>query len=115
MFFLMWKYGIFMHYTFSPSILIRFKFVKVKDDGKTLYNNPYSWNKLANVLYIESPAGVGYSYDDKGNVATSDDEVCDSFLLIIYNIPRNTWLIDSRGRNVYLFCDVSRTSIMTNP
>jgi len=27
--------------------------------------NEYSWNKKANLLYIESPGGVGYSISDK--------------------------------------------------
>uniref|UniRef100_A0A0R3RMA3 Uncharacterized protein n=1 Tax=Elaeophora elaphi TaxID=1147741 RepID=A0A0R3RMA3_9BILA len=47
----------------------------VNDDGKTLRENPYSWNKLASIVYIESPAGVGYSYSSNGNLVTDDDKV----------------------------------------
>ena len=32
------------------------------DNTTTFVENPYSWNKNASVLYIEHPAGVGYSY-----------------------------------------------------
>uniref|UniRef100_A0A669BEW6 Carboxypeptidase n=1 Tax=Oreochromis niloticus TaxID=8128 RepID=A0A669BEW6_ORENI len=47
----------------------------VNDDGATLYENKFSWNKIANVLYVESPAGVGYSYSDDEKYATDDDQV----------------------------------------
>ncbi|KAH9321431.1 hypothetical protein KI387_016070, partial [Taxus chinensis] len=37
---------------------------RVQSDGKTLYTNPYAWNQVANTLFLESPAGVGYSYSN---------------------------------------------------
>jgi carboxypeptidase C (cathepsin A) len=49
----------------------------VMDDGQTvLHKNPDSWNRRANTLYIESPAGVGFSIagtpeDSRANDMTS--------------------------------------------
>ncbi|KAG7478323.1 hypothetical protein MATL_G00079210 [Megalops atlanticus] len=47
----------------------------IQDDGVSLEYNPYSWNKIANVLYLESPAGVGFSYSDDKQYTTNDTEV----------------------------------------
>ncbi|XP_010239839.1 serine carboxypeptidase-like 45 [Brachypodium distachyon] len=33
-----------------------------RPSGNALVRNEYSWNKEANMLYLESPAGVGFSY-----------------------------------------------------
>lgn len=47
----------------------------IQSDGAMLEYNPYSWNKITNMLYLESPAGVGFSYSDDKNYVTNDTEV----------------------------------------
>ncbi|KAK3024529.1 hypothetical protein RJ639_043721 [Escallonia herrerae] len=37
---------------------------RVKSDGRTLSQNTSAWNTVANILFLESPAGVGFSYSN---------------------------------------------------
>lgn len=55
----------------------------ITKNGK-LFDNPYSWNKHANIIYVESPVGVGYSYSDfNDDYKTGDAETAlDNYVLI---------------------------------
>lgn len=46
----------------------------VSKDGLTLTPREYRWNLLVNMLYIEAPVGVGFSYSESGDYKCNDDK-----------------------------------------
>ncbi|KAK8607926.1 hypothetical protein V6N13_023370 [Hibiscus sabdariffa] len=48
----------------------------VDTDGRGIKFNNFSWNKEANMLFLESPVGVGFSYS---NTSTDYDNIGDEF------------------------------------
>ncbi|CAI9769923.1 unnamed protein product [Fraxinus pennsylvanica] len=63
---------------------------RVNPDGKTLWQNPYSWNKVANVLFLESPAGVGFSYSNTSSDYITGDKktAADSYTFLVNWLER---------------------------
>ncbi|KAF4390493.1 hypothetical protein F8388_005990 [Cannabis sativa] len=53
-----------------------------RPSGEVLVRNEYSWNREANMLYLETPIGVGFSYS-----ADSSS----------YETPRTTWCFYANG------------------
>ena len=40
--------------------------------GDNLTENPHSWHRVSNLLFFESPAGVGYSINNNSNYVHND-------------------------------------------
>jgi len=69
------------------------------ENGQDLQNNPYAWNKFASVVYIESPAGVGFSYSTDSNTTTNDDQTS----LENYNAIKRFFEVHSQYRGHQTF------------
>ncbi|KAG5557389.1 hypothetical protein RHGRI_007596 [Rhododendron griersonianum] len=69
--------------------------LRIHPDGKTLYLNPYAWNNLANVLFLESPAGVGFSYSNtSSDLYTEDDQKTG------HSVPQLSQLVYERNKGI---------------
>lgn len=74
----------------------------VNEDGKSVYLNPYSWNTVANLLFHDSPVGVGYSYSNTSSDIKSngDKRTAEDSLQFLLN-----WLEkfpQYKGRDLYI-------------
>ncbi|KAG8046034.1 hypothetical protein GUJ93_ZPchr0008g13017 [Zizania palustris] len=64
---------------------------RINPDGKTLFLNPYPWNKVANMLFLDSPAGVGYSYSNTSSdlfTAGDNKTAHDSYTFLVSWLER---------------------------
>ncbi|KAA8528565.1 hypothetical protein F0562_035920 [Nyssa sinensis] len=63
---------------------------RVNSDGRTLFNNEYAWNNVANVIFLESPAGVGFSYSNTSSDYNTGDKKTaeDSYTFLVNWLER---------------------------
>ncbi|KAJ0915757.1 putative carboxypeptidase D [Helianthus annuus] len=74
----------------------------VNEDGKSVYLNPYSWNTVANLLFLDSPVGVGYSYSNTSSDITSNGDnrtAADSLQFLLNWLER---FPQYKGRDFYI-------------
>lgn len=44
---------------------------RITHEGKNTTRNPYSWNERANIIFLDQPVGVGYSYSSDGSTVNT--------------------------------------------
>ncbi|OEL26126.1 Serine carboxypeptidase 24 [Dichanthelium oligosanthes] len=74
----------------------------VNRDNKTLSRNKYAWNNVANMLFLESPAGVGFSYSNRtsdynntGDKSTAED----AYTFLVNWLER---FLEYKGHNFFI-------------
>ncbi|CAH9090890.1 unnamed protein product [Cuscuta europaea] len=75
---------------------------RINKSASGLYLNKFSWNRMANLLFLETPAGVGFSYTNRTAdlLETGDSRTAkDSLQFLIKWMYRFPWY---KGRDVYL-------------
>ena len=73
----------------------------VSDNFETEFkSNPYSWNINANLLFIEQPAGVGFSKTSNPDFLWTDDVTADNLLFAVKDFLSE--FTDLEGRPFYI-------------
>lgn len=62
--------------------------------------NPFAWNQKANVIFMESPAGVGFSYAVDGSITADDDTTAEQNHAALRSFLRK--FPQFKGRPLYL-------------
>ncbi|XP_059635963.1 serine carboxypeptidase II-2 [Cornus florida] len=74
----------------------------IEKDGKTLYLNPNAWNEVANLLFVDSPVGVGFSYSNTSSDLLSNGDkrtAADSLAFLLKWFER---FPQYKGRDFYI-------------
>ena len=95
------------------------KVKKLPDKDPYIKPNKYSWNKFANMLYIDSPAGTGFTYaSNDQNYHTNDSLVSIDLMSFLFQFMRMYPLYVSADPsfkpNVYLFGESYGGTVVTN-
>jgi carboxypeptidase C (cathepsin A) len=95
----------------------------VVDEKQQLSLNPYAWNRIANIIYMEQPAGVGFSYPamaTNDSIAASDayDGIQQFFLLHPEAQPRTFYIAGESYGGHYvpnLVNEIQKRNAMLSP
>ncbi|XP_047049506.1 serine carboxypeptidase 1-like [Lolium rigidum] len=75
---------------------------RVSEDNKTLTRNVNAWNNVANVIFLESPAGVGFSYSNTSsdyNLSGDERTADDAYVFLVKWLER---FPEYKGRAFYI-------------
>lgn len=55
----------------STGLLFELGPCSIKNEGHNVTHNPYSWNTHANIIFLDQPVNVGYSYAEDGTTVST--------------------------------------------